>query len=399
MPGPRIHLAIDNCFASKRWTRPADWARIAKDLGIRYVEASADNECDPLYADPGYLEDWLHAVESACETTGVRVSTLYSGHGTYATVGLASSDKRNQDRMQNQWLSVMIRNAARLGAGLGFYCHAFSEDILQDPAAYAAAEAGLYSRLAESAACAGAHELKFLAVEQMYSPHQIPWTLAGSKTFLKEIWAKSRWPAYLTLDTGHQYGQRRFLRLPPARVKELLRGSRATGRLETGRWLGPASAYALFRAAIAAPESAEGDCLQRLEQEMDRYPYLFAAWEDGDTYRWLEKLGCYSPVIHLQQTDGLASSHRPFTEENNRRGIIEGEKILRAIAAAYSAEPEAGMPPRCEEIYLTLEIFAGTADFPVDIIRGLAESVDYWRRYIPTDGLTIQEVRAPQNSH
>ena len=45
-------------------------------------------------------------------------------------------------------MNVMIRNAARLGSGLGFYCHAFSEDILQDPAAYAAAEAGLYSRLA-----------------------------------------------------------------------------------------------------------------------------------------------------------------------------------------------------------------------------------------------------------
>jgi D-erythrulose 1-phosphate 3-epimerase len=399
MPGPRIHLAIDNCFASKRWTRPADWARIVKELGIQYVEASADNECDPLYADPGYLEDWLHDVESACEENGVRVSSLYSGHGTYATVGLASPDKRNQDRMQSQWLNVVIRNAARLGAGLGFYCHAFSEDILQDPAAYAAAEVGLYSRLAESAEYAGAHEVKFLALEQMYSPHQIPWTLGGARIFLNDVWARSRRPLYLTLDTGHQYGQRKFMRLPPARVRQLLREARVTGRLETGRWLGPASAYALFRAAVAAPEGAEDDCLQRLEQEMDRYPHLFAAWEDGDTYRWLEALGCYSPVIHLQQTDGSSSPHRPFTEENNRGGIIRGEKVLQAIAAAYSREPEPRMPPRCEEIYLTLEIFAGTADFPVDIIQGLAESVEYWRRYIPTDGLTTEELLARQKSH
>ena len=125
---------------------------------------------------------------------------------------------------------------------------------------------------------------------------------------------------------------------------------------------------------------------------MDRYPYLFAAYEDGDTYGWLREFGCYSPVIHLQQTDGTSSSHRPFTAANNRRGMIHGDKALQAIGAAYSSEPEAEMPPRCEDIYLTLEIFAGTADIPTDIIRGLAESVEYWRRYIPKDGLTLQEL-------
>jgi sugar phosphate isomerase/epimerase len=392
MNGPHIHLAIDNCFASKRWTRPADWARIVKELGISYVEASADNECDPLYADPGYLEDWLHDVESACEETGVRVVNLYSGHGTYATLGLASPDRRNQERIQNQWLKVMIRNAARLRAGLGFYCHAFNEDTLQDPAAYAAAEGGLYSRLAELAAYAGAHDVKFIAVEQMYSPHQIPWTLRGARKFLKEVWARSRSPLYLTLDTGHQCGQRKFVRLSASKVRQSLGPARLTGRLEAGLWLGPASAYSLFRSAAAAPEKTEDEFLQRLAQEMDRYPYLFAAWEDGDTYGWLRELGCYSPVIHLQQTNGTSSSHSPFTEVNNRQGIIHGHKVVQAIAAAYSAEPEAGMPPRCEEIYLTLEIFSGTADLPVDIIKGLAESVEYWRRCVPKDGLTIQEL-------
>src|ERR1039458_5315347 len=152
MMSPRIHLAIDNCFASKRWTRPADWAGIVKEWGIRNVEASADNECDPLYADLEYLEDWLRDVQAACKQRGVSVANLYSGHGTYATLGLASPDRRNQKRLQHQWLEVMIRNAAQLGAGLGFYCHAFNGDILQDRTAYAAAENGLYGRLAELAA-------------------------------------------------------------------------------------------------------------------------------------------------------------------------------------------------------------------------------------------------------
>ena len=362
------------------------------DMGISYVEASADNECDPLYSDPGYLEDWLQNVESACEQTGVRVANLYSGHGTYATLGLASPDRRNQERIQNEWLKVMIRNASRLRAGLGFYCHAFNEDILQDPAVFAAAEEGLYSRLAELAEYARAHRAKFIAVEQMYSPHQIPWTVQGGRKFLREAWARSRSPLYLTLDTGHQSGQRRFVRLPSSKLKQLLGQARSTGRLEAGLWLGPTSAYSLFRAGVGASEEAEDEYLRRLDQAMDLYPYLFAEWEDGDTYGWLRELGCYSPVIHLHQTDGISSSHSPFTEENNRKGIIQGDEVVQAISAAYSTLPESGMPPRCEEIYLTLEIFSRTADFPIDIVRGLAESVEYWRRYVPNDGSTIQEL-------
>jgi hypothetical protein len=263
---------------------------------------------------------------------------------------------------------------------------------MQDPRAYAAAEEGLYTRLAELAEYAGAQGIRSIGVEQMYSPAQIPWTLPGARRFLKEIWARSGCPLYLTLDTGHQSGQRKFVRLPSPRLRESLRHTRSTGQWEPRLWLGPASAYALFREAAAAPAEQEQEYLQKVEQEMDRYPYLFAAAEDGDTYGWLRVLGCYSPIIHLQQTDGLSSPHRPFTEENNRVGIIRGPEVLQAMAVAYSGEAEAGMPPRCEEVYLTLEIFSGTADLPVDIIKALADSVEYWRRFVPRDGLTLQEL-------
>jgi sugar phosphate isomerase/epimerase len=392
MTNPKIFLAIDNCFASKRWTRPREWAAIVKDLGLAYVGASADNECDPLYADPAYLEDWLREVEAVSGQTGVKVSSFYSGHGTYATLGLGHPDRRNQDRMQNQWVKVMIRNAARLGACLGFYCHAFDQATLQDPATYAAAEAGLYDRLAEVGTYARECGLKTIGVEQMYSPHQIPWTLEGACKLMREIYAWRSNPFYLTLDTGHQYGQRKFLRRPRRRIKQALSQFRASGKLEPGLWLGPDSAYACFREAAAAPKSREGIYLERVEQEMDRYPHLFAVTEDGDTYVWLERLACYSPIIHVQQTDGKSSPHRPFTKEYNRQGIIRADKVLKAIAVAYSQSPEPDLPPPCEEIYLTIEVFSGTADLPVDILSRLAESIAYWRKYVPRDGLTLQEL-------
>jgi sugar phosphate isomerase/epimerase len=392
MTNPRIYLAIDNCFASKRWTDPLEWARIVQKLGLRHVEASADNECDPLYADTEYLEDWVRATQSACNETGVRVANLYSGHGTYTTLGLAHPDLRNQERILNLWLKVMIANAAQLGAGLGFFCHAFNEPILQDPLAYAKAEETLYGRLAELADYAQQCGLKTIGLEQMYSPHQIPWTLEGARRLVRELYHRYGRPFYLTVDTGHQVGQRKFLRPTSRQLREALRSLRVSGKLERGLWLGPDVAYTHFRHAAAAPESQEEFHLQRVEEDMDCYPYLFASVEDGDTYLWLRQFGCYSPIIHLQQTDGNSSSHRAFTEENNQQGIIRAEEVLLAIADSYNRPLEPDMPPRCEEIYLTLEIFSGTADLPTEIIEQLAESVAYWRTYIPEDGLRLGEL-------
>ncbi len=392
MNSPRVHLALDNCFAAKRWTSPREWISIASQLGIRCVEVSADTECDPLYMDAAYLEDWLQEVESECKAAGVEVVNLYSGHGTYTCLGLGSPDTRNQVRMRDQWLKVMIRNASRLASGLGFFCHAFDHQTLQDPQKYARAEENLLGHLADTAGLARSRGLKSIEIEQMYSPHQIPWTIDGARGLLKAVYARGGYPLWLTIDTGHQAGQHKFLRPGRARLLESLRYLRANGRIERGLWLGPDSAYEILAEGATSPVSQDGALLDRLEREMDRYPHLFASPQDGDPYAWLARLACYSPIIHLQQTDGNSSAHRPFTEENNRAGIIQAGKVLNAIAAAYSCAPEPGMPPRSEDLYLTLEIFAGTAALPTDILDDLKESVSYWRKCVPRDGLSLTEL-------
>jgi hypothetical protein len=163
--------------------------------------------------------------------------------------------------------------------------------------------------------------------------------------------------------------------------------------------LGPRSAYRLFEEALARPPVEEDATIRRLEQEMDAYPHLFAAYDDGDPYLWLERLGCYSPIIHLQQTTGRSSAHLPFTPEQNRIGVIQAERVLQALAAAYAKEPDAGLPPRCRRVYLTLEIFAATVDMPCEILQRLAESVRYWRTYVPEDGLVLGELPSIQEDH
>jgi hypothetical protein len=141
-----------------------------------------------------------------------------------------------------------------------------------------------------------------------------------------------------------------------------------------------------------AHENDEDTGINKMEVEMDKYPYLFSKYEDGDPYIWLEKLGCYSPIIHLQQTTGNSSSHQPFTQECNKTGIIAGDRVLKAVRASYLQKQEAGMPPLCNKIYLTLEIFSGTAEINEDVIYKLKESVKYWRNFIPEDGLTLDEL-------
>jgi sugar phosphate isomerase/epimerase len=355
---PRIHLALDNCFASKRWTEPQEWMEIARDCGIYHIEASADNECDPLYSTPEALCDWVGRAQQASQTTGIKVSNLYSGHGTYATLGLAHSDVRVRDRIQHDWLEPMIATAASLSAGMGFFCHAFSQITLQDPLRYADAYADLIRRLGEIATYAQAKGV-VVSVEQMYTPHQIPWTVAGSAQMLREI-AESA-PLYLTLDTGHQVGQQHYIKPTADHMQN------------ANRWRG----YL---------ESADP---QVIGDYVDAHEYLFAAPEDGDLYHWLRTLGCYSPIIHLQQTDGSASAHRPFTATYNANGIVQPRAVLEAIAQSYAQPAPDGMPPRCEDLYLTLEVFSGTAEQPRRILENIQQSAAYWRTFIPQDGVQL----------
>jgi sugar phosphate isomerase/epimerase len=390
MGDPKIYLAIDNCFASKRWTRPAEWGGLIRDLGVYFIEASADNECDPLYTEQEYLEGWLSEVKECCRNMGIKVSTLYSGHGTYSTLGLSHTSPQIRDKIQNEWLKPMASLAAEVDAELGFFCHAFSEATLQDPNNYEDTLQDLYKRLGNIAYYCRKLGMRTPSVEQMYTPHQIPWTLDSSRRLLQEVYRLSQSPLYLTIDTGHQSGQRKFLRPSEQSIREKADEVRKGRRLQSF-WLGPKTAYSLFDEMVERPLAREDEYIEKILLEIDRFPYLFAQPSDGDTFLWLSNFGCYSPIVHLQQTDGLSSSHQPFTDECNAKGTIFGDKLLQAINKSYTLPHDENMPPKCEEIYLTLEIFSGTSEHSRDIIKKMKDSVDYWRQFIPEDGMKLSE--------
>lgn len=378
---PRIRLALDNCFASKRWTEPGEWMDIARDVGIFYIEASADNECDPLYSTPESLRDWVEAVQTASTRTGVKVATLYSGHGTYTTLGLAHPDVRVRDHIQRDWLEVMIRTAAEMDAGLGFFCHAFPQSALRDTWRYAAAEADLFARLGQLANVAAEAGLSSISVEQMYTPHQIPWTLSGADRLLSTVFQSADAPMYLTLDVGHASGQRHYLKPTPEDIRAYVEAAR-TGQVSDDAWVGYADAIDLN-----APDAED-----QLRTQIEVQSYLFAEPDDGDPYQWLRRFGAYAPIIHLQQTDGTVSAHRPFTQAFNATGMIQPDKVLRALAESYTQEEAPSLPPRCGDIYLTIEVFSSTVQKPRAILASVRESAAYWRQFVPEDGLPLDQL-------
>ncbi|MFP4407231.1 MAG: TIM barrel protein [Spirochaetaceae bacterium] len=386
---PKLYLAIDNCFATKRWTRPLEWARKVRELGLTYVEASADTENDPLYHGAAYQERWLEEVEAACRTTGVRVANLYSGHGTYSTLGLGHTDADVARRLLEEWLEPQVRAAARLGAGLGFFAHAFSISTLADPEVYKAARDALVSRLAELARYAQSRLSAPIGVEQMYAPHQIPWTLEGTRELLSDIHTAAGAPMYTNVDVGHQSGQSRF----PRPTFESFEKSVALLRDESEErlpWLGVEEAYTLAEAVATGGERIE-TAWERVDAMAAERPYLFAKPEDGDPYRWLSAFGPYSPIVHLQQTDGESSPHAPFTPTWNAKGVITGERVLTALAKGYEEPFMPESVPPVEELYLTIEVFLSTASNPFSSFRELRRTVEYWRRFVPEDGMELRE--------
>ena len=371
---PRIYLALDNCLLYKRYTSPDAWAEAIRGLGIRYIEASADNELDPLYMGEAYLADWVNAVKAAEARHGVKVCNLYSGHGSYMTLGIAHPDPRVRDNMVQNFFFPLARVAGQLGCGMGFFAHAFENEVLQDPERYAARVEILTDELARISAYAASQGCGKLGIEKMYTPHQYPWRNGDIYDLLRSVRARSGHDFYFTEDLGHHH--RRF-EIP---TDEMIRSSRSGGV-----WLGTDRAFALA-------EQGGPDMPGRVREDIRRNPHLFAGPAEGDCYETLRLLGCYSPIVHLQQTNGLQSAHLPFTDAENARGIVRGMDVLRALKASYDREEEPDMPGRCDEICLTLELFSGTTSIMHDVLKDCRESVAYWRQFIPEDGMRLDEL-------
>ena len=229
--------------------------------------------------------------------------------------------------------------------------------------------------------------IRHVALEQMYTPHQPPFTIAGMEGLIRHVTARSGTPFYLTEDVGHHC--RKYLRPSDEQLKEAARRYAKDGWIDV--WLGSKEAVRIFEA-----EAKQGDlssfALQKLQDDFLENADMFNEEDDTDCYAWLSRLGAWSPVIHMQQTDGTHSSHDPFTAANNAEGKIHPVRVLEALKRSYALPADEGMPPVCDDIYLIQELYLSTKDIGYQGIHKLKESTDYLRKFIPEDGMKLSEL-------
>ena len=92
------------------------------------------------------------------------------------------------------------------------------------------------------------------------------------------------------------------------------------------------------------------------------------AGPDRDPYAWLERLGARAPVVQLQQTDGQADHHSPFTPRANAAGIIEPARVLAALDRSGATD-----------VALILEIIPPFEQDDDQVLDDLRQSAAYWR--------------------
>ena len=204
---PRIYLTWDNVAFYKRWCTPDEWAEKIADLNIRYVEASADNEHDPLFMGQDYFHAWIGQVRDAERRHDIRVANLYSGHGTYSTLGMTHPDARVRENMMNNWFYPMVEAAGELGCGMGFFAHAFPHRVLQSQATYSEYVDLLVEQLVQLNRHAGEVGCRELGLEQMYTPHQYPWRINDTRELLRRVTQESGRNFYFTEDVGTSSAQ------------------------------------------------------------------------------------------------------------------------------------------------------------------------------------------------
>ena len=374
---PKIHLVMDNCFAVKRWVRPCDWMNAIKEIGgITLIQASTDNEIDPAHNTQDFRDEWIEEVREYGRAFGFKVVSFYSGYAQYRTVGIASHSKSKRNAMIELYFKPTVDVAAEFGAQVGNTLGAFSEPVLEDPKEFSRAYKNVEDCLVRMTRYASEKNVLF-GYEQMYTPTQGMWTINGCSEFIKRVSARANAPMYVTIDTAHQAGQHMFLKPNIAEI-EAMQSNR--------------NARMSYLPAEVQQQILRKEDATQIYNMLDKYDYWFAEPEDNDVYQWLSRLGCYSPIVHLQQTDGTYSSHKPFTAQYNKNGIIHPQDVFAAIKKSYDRDEEAGMPPRVGDIYLAFEVFFSVMDAADKIIGDLRESVEYWRKALPRDGMRLDEL-------
>jgi len=96
---------------------------------------------------------------------------------------------------------------------------------------------------------------------------------------------------------------------------------------------------------------------------------------DRDPYAWLAHFGGRLAEVQLQQSDGLADRHWPFTPERNEAGRIDPGRVLDTLAGAGA-----------EDVLLILEVIPAFEQDDEQVLAGLRASAEFWKAALTERG-------------
>jgi sugar phosphate isomerase/epimerase len=196
----RVTLGINNCFAVKRWPRPAEWTQVVRDeLGLDVVQHCLD--LTDLAGDVD-VEAEARAISAACTAAGVRVHSVFTGLVAYSANLMLASDDAERGRGFELWSRAIVL-AARLGAvSAGGHVGSLSRRDADDPDERALRWSELRVRLAELGRFAAGEGLEALLVENMACDRE-PSRISEVDSLLSPG-DSDHAPITLCLDVGHQ---------------------------------------------------------------------------------------------------------------------------------------------------------------------------------------------------
>jgi sugar phosphate isomerase/epimerase len=96
---------------------------------------------------------------------------------------------------------------------------------------------------------------------------------------------------------------------------------------------------------------------------------------ERDPYAWLRHFGGRLAEVQLQQSDGLADHHWPFTPERNRAGLIDPGRVLDALAEAGATD-----------VRLVLEVIPAFEQDDAGVLADLRASAELWQAALTERG-------------
>jgi len=97
---------------------------------------------------------------------------------------------------------------------------------------------------------------------------------------------------------------------------------------------------------------------------------------ERDPYAWLERFGGRLAEVQLQQSDGVADRHWPFTAERNQAGRIDPGRVLDTLAAAGA-----------QDVLLVLEVIPAFEQDDAQVLADLRASAGLWQAALTERGM------------